>query len=51
MQKDDWDCLPESIQRIAEVIGLDGAERLVQALGGARFKFGKAEYGADEAAA
>lgn len=41
MQKDDWDCLPESIQRIAEVIGLDGAERLVQAIGGARFKFGK----------
>ena len=41
MQKDDLDCLPESMQQIAEVIGLDGAERLVRAVGGARFKFGK----------
>ena len=44
MQKDDWDCLPESIQQIAEVIGLDGAERLVRAVGGARFKFGKGRH-------
>ena len=44
MQKDDWDCLPESMQQIAEVIGLDGAERLVRAVGGARFKFGKGRH-------
>ncbi|WP_369581484.1 Mor transcription activator family protein [Kingella oralis] len=44
MQKDDWDCLPESMQQIAEVIGLDGAEKLVRAVGGARFKFGKGRH-------
>ena len=41
MQKDEWGGLPESMRQIAEVIGLDGAERLVRAIGGARFKFGK----------
>ena len=44
MQKDDWDCLPESMQQIAEVIGLDGAEKLVRAVGGARFKFGTGRH-------
>ena len=41
MQKDEWGGLPESMRQIAGVIGLDGAERLVRAIGGARFKFGK----------
>ena len=41
MQKDEWGGLPESMRQIAGVIGLDGAERLVGASGGARFKFGK----------
>lgn len=41
MQKDDWGGLPESMRQIAEVIGLDGAEKLVRSIGGARFKFGK----------
>ena len=41
MQKDGWGGLPESMRQIAGVIGLDGAERLVRAIGGARFKFGK----------
>lgn len=41
MQKDEWGGLPESMRQIAEVIGLDGAEKLVRSIGGARFKFGK----------
>lgn len=41
MQKDEWGGLPESVRQIAEVIGLDGAEKLVRSIGGARFKFGK----------
>ena len=41
MQKDEWGGLPESMRQIAGMIGLDGAERLVRAIGGARFKFGK----------
>ena len=41
MQKDEWGGLPESMRQIAGVIGLDGAERLVRAIGGARVKFGK----------
>lgn len=41
MQKDDWGGLPESMRQIADVIGLDGAEKLVRSIGGARFKFGK----------
>ena len=41
MQKDEWGGLPESMRQIAGVIGLDGAERLVRAIGGARFKVGK----------
>ena len=41
MHKDEWGGLHESKRQIAGVIGLDGAERLVRAIGGARFKFGK----------
>ena len=44
MQKDEWGGLPESMRQIAGVIGLDGAERLVRAVGGARFKFGKGRH-------
>lgn len=33
--------LPETMQDIVEVIGLQAAEQLVTAIGGARFKFGK----------
>lgn len=35
------DCLPESVQSIADVIGLADTEKLVCVIGGARFKFGK----------
>lgn len=35
------DCLPESVQSIADVIGLADTEKLVRAIGGTRFKFGK----------
>lgn len=35
------DCLPESVQSIADVIGLVDTEKLVRAIGGTRFKFGK----------
>jgi len=44
MQKDEWGGLPESMRQIAEVIGLDGAEKLVRSIGGARFKFGKGRH-------
>lgn len=33
--------LPESVQDIVDIIGLQAAEQLVKAIGGARFKFGK----------
>ena len=35
------DCLPESVQSIADVIGLADTEKLVRVIGGTRFKFGK----------
>lgn len=35
------DNLPESIQGIVDVIGLADTEKLVKAVGGTRFKFGK----------
>lgn len=37
----DMDYLPESIQEIVGVIGLTDTEKLVKAVGGTRFKFGK----------
>lgn len=37
----DMDYLPESIQEIVGVIGLADTEKLVKAVGGTRFKFGK----------
>lgn len=33
--------LPETVQQIVETIGLPATEKLVKAIGGARFKFGK----------
>lgn len=35
------DSLPESVQNIVDVIGLADTEKLVKAVGGTRFKFGK----------
>ncbi|MDK4583302.1 Mor transcription activator family protein [Kingella kingae] len=38
------DCLPESVQSIADVIGLADTIALVKAIGGSRFKFGKGKH-------
>lgn len=38
------DSLPESVQNIVDVIGLADTEKLVKAVGGTRFKFGKGKH-------
>lgn len=36
--------LPESVLQIADIIGLSATEKLVRAIGGTRFKFGKGRH-------